>query len=108
MNNPSGLTAPQAVLRGHLTISLPTFAIIILAFYPAWITFGSSWPTWLALLIGFTASWLWWSWRIPHWRRRALQQGVPADELQKLAVMTGLVWPKGWIFEKTGFKIKDE
>ena len=43
-----------------------------------------------------------------RWRRWALRQGIPADELQKAAEAALLVWPKGSIFEKTEFKVKDE
>jgi len=60
------------------------------------------------LLVGFVLAWLWWSFMTPRWRLWALRQGVNPEQLQKWAFLTGLVWPKGWIFEKTEFKVKDE
>lgn len=54
-----------------------------------------------ALLLGAVLAWPWWSISVPRWRRWALARGVDARKLQKAAVCTGLVWPRGWIFEKT-------
>jgi len=53
-------------------------------------------------------AWTWWSLLVPRWRKWAHEKGVPPDQLQKWAVLTGLVWPKGWIFEKTEFKWNDK
>ncbi len=54
-----------------------------------------------SLFLGAVLAWPWWSVSVPRWRRWALARGVNAKQLQKAAVSTGLVWPKGWIFEKT-------
>ncbi len=61
----------------------------------------------VSLIVGFIFSWLWWSYSVPRWRRDALRQGANADELQAAAEDALLVWPKGSIFEKTEFKVKD-
>jgi hypothetical protein len=103
----------QALLVGHLLVTLPvllficglTFlgmfvALFILPFQPLLI--------FVFLIIGFALAWTWWSLLIPKWRNWAHRQGIPPDELQKWAVRTGLVWPKGWIFEKTEIRFKDE
>ncbi len=58
----------------------------------------------IAAMIGAACAWVWWSFSVPRWRKWALEEGTPADQLQKWEVATGLVWPKGWIFEKTEFK----
>jgi len=61
----------------------------------------------IPFVIGFAIAWLWWAFSVPRWRQWALNNGVPADELQKWGVITGLVWPKGFIFEKTEIKPKE-
>jgi hypothetical protein len=101
---PSGLTAGKAVLFGHLFITIPVL-VIMLSFFFFGRAFAST-LSYLLLLVGFILGWLWWSFTVPRWRRWALRNGAPADRLHKLAVATGLVWPKGWIFEKTEFKVK--
>ena len=60
-----------------------------------------------SIVIGTSVGWVWWSFSVPRWRKWAIQKGVPEDRLQKWAVLTGLVWPKGSIFEKTEFKVKE-
>ena len=55
----------------------------------------------IALFLGAILAWPWWSVSVPRWRRWALARGVDGKKLQKAAVSMGLVWPRGWIFEKT-------
>jgi hypothetical protein len=44
---------------------------------------------------------------VPRWRQWAITRGAAADKLQRWAVITGLVWRKGSMFEKTEFHIDD-
>ena len=103
----------QALLVGHLLVTLPVFVfmcgltflgmflgLFVLPFEPLLIL--------VFLVIGFVLAWTWWSLLIPIWRNWAHQQGIPPDELQKWAVRTSLVWPKGSIFEKTEIRFKGE
>ncbi len=99
----TSISAGKAVALGHLVVNLPVlvimlgFAFIGLAFIPKF---------WLILfVVGFVLAWLWWSFAVPRWRRWALRHGAQPDRLQKLGAMTGLVWPKGSVFEKTEFKV---
>ena len=99
----------QAVLIGHLIITIPCLVLMLGIIFLGYLVFGFNRAALLVILgIGFVIAWTWWSFYIPRWRRWAHQQGADPDKLQKLALMTGLVWPKGWIFEKTEFKLKDE
>jgi hypothetical protein len=109
-----------AILVGQLVVNLPVMLIIfgvfvlgivLLLFLEA--SFPSL-PGWSFLLgvialiiIGPLAGWLWWSFSVPRWRKWAIQNGAAEDKLQKWAVTTGLVWPKGSIFEKTEFRVKE-
>ena len=109
-----------AILVGQLVVNLPVILIILGVFcvgvflmflvrallpsLPGW-----SLPLWILglLIIGALVGWLWWSFSVPRWRRWALRKGVAEDQLQKWAVATGLVWPKGSTFEKTEFRVKE-
>jgi len=110
----------KAILIGQLVVNIPVFIIILsvsgIGILVTLVSFPMipplpKWAFFLVLIIpviiGTAAGWLWWSFSVPHWRRWALQNGAPEDKLQKWAVITGLVWPKGWIFEKTEFKLKE-
>jgi hypothetical protein len=98
------ISAGKAVFIGHLFVNIPVLILIIGFALGGRIIFPTLWL--IFLLVGFILAWLWWSFTVPRWRQWALKRGAPADRLQKLAVSTGLVWPKGSFFEKTEFKVK--
>ncbi len=113
---PRKMSVAQAILVGQLVVNLPTLLLIfgaplvgILAARSYWGVFGPALCilAWVVLLVGCAVAWIWWSFAVPRWRRWAIRRGVPPDELQRWAVITFLVWPKGWIFEKSEFKLKD-
>lgn len=54
-----------------------------------------------SLVLGAILAWPWWSVTVPRWRHWAIARGVDPKKLQKAAVSAGLVWPRGWFFEKT-------
>ena len=89
------LTARRAVAMGHAVITLPATAALLAL---SWLLWGSA-PA--APLTGILVAWLWWSFAVPRWRHWALSGGTDPDALQSWAQATGLVWPRGWIFEKT-------
>ena len=98
-NSPSTRTAlspSRAVACGHLIVTLPVLAIMAAVAFLAWPRLGGS-----SLIIAGIIAWPWWSLAVPRWRRWALARGADPDALQRLAERTGLVWPRGWIFEKT-------
>jgi hypothetical protein len=109
-----------AILVGQLIVNLPVMLIIVGVFSVGMVLLlvlearVPSLPGWTflvgvmaSIVIGSLAGWLWWSFSVPRWRKWALQNGVPEDKLQKWAVTAGLVWPKGSVFEKTEFRIKE-
>jgi hypothetical protein len=109
----------KALLIGHLVINSIVLIIILvgfgvgLAIIKLMETLPQPFPDisflfgMISVGLGIAAGWLWWSFTVPRWRRWALKSGAPKDELQTWGVLTGLVWPKGSIFEKTEFKIKE-
>ena len=109
-----------AILIGQMVVNLPVILIILVVFAVGIVLLlvlndsFSSFPDWLFLLgvlaliiVGPLVGWVWWSFSVPRWRKWALRNGVPEDKLQKWAVSTGLVWPKGSVFEKTEFRVKE-
>ena len=60
----------------------------------------------LGLLIGVLnlVAWPCWSHLVPRWRDWVEDKGLTPGEVQALAVSTGLIWPKGPVFERTEFK----
>ena len=93
------LTVAKAITVGQVCVTGGVFLVIGLTVAVCQIFHFLHWPA--ALILGAILAWPWWSVSVPRWRRWALAHGVDANKLQKAAVITGLVWPKGWIFEKT-------
>jgi len=100
--------AGKAVLIGHLVASIPVF-LIILSFavggFIISLRFSGLKFFLISTAFGFVLSWLWLSLVVPRWRQWALEHGAPAEQLHKIAVATGLVWPEGSIISKTKFKL---
>jgi hypothetical protein len=109
-----------AILVGQLIVNLPVMLIILGAYgvgiallltlvdkFPFFQGWGFLIGILVLIIIGPLVGWLWWSFSVPRWRKWALRNGVPEDKLQKWAVSTGLVWPKGSVFEKTEVRVKE-
>jgi len=113
------ISVATAILIGQLVVNLPVMIIILgISSFGIAITIflGTTFQVLFgfitagvigSIIIGVFIGWLWWSFSVPRWRRWAYQNGAPKDKLQKWAVITGLVWPKGWDMEKTEFRIKE-
>lgn len=101
-----GLSAAKAVVVGHLVVTGPVLAIIAIVGLGGYVWFGLP-GLLIGGLLGFGVAWMWWSWTVPKWRRWALSRGASPDRVQRLAAATGLIWPRGWIFERTEFRPKD-
>ena len=99
----SALTPERAVLLGHLVVSLPLVSIIGLGYLLGYLLGGPGWAT-IGLFLGVIPAWLWWSISVPRWREWAKHRGADEERTQFLGQQSGLVWPKGSIFEKTEFR----
>lgn len=88
----------RAILIGQLVVNLPMLGIIA----AVWL-YGITRqvPAPVSIAVGAILSWPYWSIAAPRWRQWALGKGVPAGVLQRAAVAAGLLWPKGWIFERS-------
>jgi hypothetical protein len=104
------LTPAQAVLYGHLTVTLPALliqagvtialaavALIAVTMKVFWVfTFGCV----IALAAGLCAGWTWWSAGIRRWRKWIEANSADSQQVEALAVRTGLVW-RNRRFERT-------
>jgi hypothetical protein len=99
MNETKSISVTKAILIGHVCVSGGVFLLIGATVFVCRAFDVLSLPK--AVLVGAILAWPWWSISVPKWRRWALARGADADQLQKVGVRTGLVWPKGCIFEKT-------
>ena len=92
-------------MAGQLIVNVPVLSIMLGAGLLGYVL-ARDWT--IAFLFGgIVLAWVWWSFTVPRWRRWALRRGAPAERLQRLGVMTGLLWPKGWLPEKTEFNVRE-
>ena len=94
-------TPQQAVLRGHLTVSLPV--VLVTALVAAFARWYMGWNWFGALILGVVASWPVWAFLVPRWRDWVEESGLKGSEVQGLAVGTGLIWPTGFPLARTEF-----
>jgi hypothetical protein len=104
------MNAREAVMKGQLVINGPVILIILLGCGASYRYFDRALANHNAqhvavacagFLLSIALAWLYWSVAVPRWREWALNSGADPEEIQRLAVRTGIVWPKGWVFEKT-------
>ena len=97
----------RAILLGHLFVNGPVLIIIVAGGLLGWFLTDGTWRgAAFGAMAGSIIAWPWWSFAAPRWRAWALLRGAHPDELQRWGVLTGLVWPKGWIFEKTEIPVR--
>src|SRR5438067_13896771 len=81
----------KAILIGQLVVNIPAVGIMIAALF-----LGSIVAPWeLSVILGSILGWVWWSYTVSRWRDWAQAHGLDPQRLQKVAVRTGLTWPKG-------------
>ena len=97
------ITPVRAVIYGLLTVSLPVLCVIFIFGILGFLLGGVDVLTW-GLLVGALIAWPVWSFLVPRWRDWVEDSGLKGEDVQRLAVWTLLLWPKGSIFERTEFK----
>src|SRR6266446_2215390 len=93
----------RAVAHGHLTVTLPVVGIIAFCGFIGWLLNGVG-ALFVGLIVGSVIAWPFWSFLMPRWRDWVEDSGLTGDDVQRLAVLTFLLWPKGSLFERTEFK----
>jgi hypothetical protein len=99
INGTKSISVAKAIVVGHLCVTGGVFVVIGVTVFVCRVFDLLNFP--IAIGVGAIVAWPWWSLTVPKWRRWALKRGADAEQLQKVAVRTGLVWPRGCIFEKT-------
>jgi hypothetical protein len=97
------MTAGRAVVIGHLRVTLIVLAMIV----AGGLIGRANGARNAGLLVGCGLAWVWWSWQVPRWRDWVVDRGAPIDEVQRLAVTTALLWPKGSFMERTELRRRD-
>jgi hypothetical protein len=93
----------RAVAHGHLTVTLPVVGVIAFCGFIGWLLNGVG-ALFIGLIVGSVIAWPFWSFLMPRWRDWVEDSGLTGDDVQRLAVLTFLLWPKGSLFERTEFK----
>ncbi len=82
----------RAVVVGHLTLTAPATAAILLVPVLGLRIFGPSLFVYY-VLAGVTVGWQWYSVALPGWKKWLVRKGVQDDEVERFARRAGLVWP---------------
>ena len=104
--NPKPPSPQYAVHRGLRMVNAPVVGIMLGLPLLAGLLFGS-----LGIVVGFCVAfplaWCWWSYAVPRRRDWVIDSGLTPEDVQPLAVKTGLLWPAGHPFERTEFRRRD-
>ena len=106
----SPVSVDKAIIRGHLMVNLPVFitmfGIPALAYYLKKQGLIPGWGIGVAAILGFVLAWLVWSFMITKWRIWAFENVRNVHELKQRAIDENLIWPDGFIFERTEIRTK--
>ncbi len=97
------LSSGAAVAVGNLVVNLPVFALLLGPGFAA-ASAGRDDLLLIVLPISFVAAWAWWSFSVPRWRLWAYERVESTSDVHHKAIASGLVWPRGSLFERTEFK----
>lgn len=101
------MTPAQAVGRGHRRVSLPAFAIISFTAAIGWGVTHKIAGGLLGLIVGMIPAWVWWSYAVPRWRDWLDDEGISEASVYRLAISSGLVFPRGFYLEGTELRRRD-
>jgi len=82
----------RAIVVGHLTLTVPAIAGILLVPFLGLREFGPFLFLYY-LLAGITLAWQWYSFALPAWKKWLVGKGVPQEAVDALTHHAGLVWP---------------
>ena len=81
----------RAVVLGHLTLTAPALAAILLVPVLGLRMLGPSLFVY-CVLAGVTVGWQWYSLALPGWKKWLVRKGVQNDKVEHLARRAGLAW----------------
>jgi hypothetical protein len=82
----------RAVVIGHLFLTVPAMAAILLVPFLVMKMFGPFLSVYY-VLAGITVGWQWYSLALPGWKRWLSEKGLQDTEVEHLAHRSGLAWP---------------
>jgi hypothetical protein len=82
----------RSVVVGHLTLTIPAIAAIILVPFFGLRMFGPFFFVYY-LLAGAAVGWQWYSVALPSWKKWLAERGADREEIDNLAHRAGLAWP---------------
>lgn len=83
----------RAIIVGHLSLTLPAIAAILLVPFLGLRIFGPSLFVYY-VLAGMALAWQWYCVALPGWTSRLARKGVQAEDGESLAHRAGLAWPR--------------
>jgi hypothetical protein len=84
----------RAVLFGHLELTVPAIAGILLVPFFGLRMFGPFLFLYY-VLAGIAMAWQWYSVALPSWKKWLVEKAVPQEDVDNLAHRAGLAWPGG-------------
>lgn len=81
----------REVVIGHLTVTVPAIATILLAAFLGLRMFGPLF--FYYVMAGIAIGWQWYSIALPTWKKSLTGKGAQPEEVDTLAHRCGLVWP---------------
>lgn len=82
----------RAILVGHLILTLPAVAAILLASFFGLRMFGP-FLFFYYLMVGIAIGWQWYLVALPNWKKWLTGKGAQPEEVDALAHRSGLAWP---------------
>jgi hypothetical protein len=82
----------RAILVGHLTLTVPAAAAILIAPFFGLRMFGPS-LFFYYLMVGIAIGWQWYLVALPNWKKWLTGKGAQPEEVDTLAHSSGLAWP---------------
>lgn len=82
----------RATLVGHLTLTVPAVAAILLAPFFGLRMFGP-FLFFYYLMVGIAIGWQWYLVALPNWKKWLTGKGAQPEEVDALAHCSGLAWP---------------
>jgi hypothetical protein len=82
----------RAIVRGHLTITVPALFLAIVLFRILRYTFGPIETTYF-ILMGIAVAWQWYLMATGWWKESLAKDGIQNDEIELMARKGGLQWP---------------
>jgi hypothetical protein len=87
------VSAPRAMIVGHLTITAPVIAAILVVPFVGMRMLGPGVGLVYYVFAAIALGWQWYSIALPRWKGWLTERGFQPEEVARLARQAGLAWP---------------